>query len=77
MKVLLCGEFDAGEEALWRRALCAAMPEAAWLDRDAARAVPTEVQAAVVANPPPDVYKRQGLQRGVIAAEGGGPGGKL
>ena len=53
MKVLLCGDFDAGEEALWRRALCAAMPEAAWLDRAAARAVPTEVQAAVVANPPP------------------------
>ena len=53
MKVLLCGEFDAGEEAVWRRALCAAMPEAAWLDRAAARAAPTEVQAAVVANPPP------------------------
>jgi glyoxylate/hydroxypyruvate reductase A len=53
MKVLLCGEFDAGEEALWRQALCAAMPEAAWLDRAAARAEPTEVQAAVVANPPP------------------------
>ena len=53
MKVLLCGEFDAGEEAVWRRALCAAMPEAVWLDRAAARAAPTEVQAAVVANPPP------------------------
>lgn len=53
MKVLLCGEFDAGEEAVWRRALGAAMPEAVWLDQAAARAAPTEVQAAVVANPPP------------------------
>jgi glyoxylate/hydroxypyruvate reductase A len=53
MKVLLCGEFDAGEEAVWRRALGAAMPEAVWLDQAAARAAPAEVQAAVVANPPP------------------------
>jgi len=53
MKVLLCGEFAAGEEAVWRRALGAAMPEATWLDQAAALAAPTEVQAAVVANPPP------------------------
>lgn len=53
MKVLLCGEFDAGEEAAWRWALSAAMPEATWLDQAAAQAAPTEVQAAVVANPPP------------------------
>lgn len=52
MKVLLCGDFDAGEEAVWRQALGAAMPEVIWLDRASARAAPTEVQAAVVANPP-------------------------
>ncbi len=53
MKVLLCGDFDAGEEALWRQALRAALPEATWLDRAGAHAAPAEVQAAVVANPPP------------------------
>ncbi|HSM21255.1 MAG TPA: glyoxylate/hydroxypyruvate reductase A, partial [Rubrivivax sp.] len=53
MKVLLCGEMDAAEAALWHDALAAAMPEATWLDTAAARAQPAEVQAAVVANPPP------------------------
>jgi len=53
MKVLLCGAFDAGEHQVWLQALGAAMPEAAWLDLAAARAAPAEVQAAVVANPPP------------------------
>jgi glyoxylate/hydroxypyruvate reductase len=53
MKVLLCGEMDAAEMAVWRKALAAAMPEASWLDRDAARAQAKDVQAAVVANPAP------------------------
>jgi glyoxylate/hydroxypyruvate reductase A len=53
MKVLLCGDLDAAERAEWLSALAAAMPEAQWLDLDAARAAPAVVQAAVVANPPP------------------------
>jgi len=53
MKVLLCGDMDAAELALWRQALAAALPEARWLDLAAARADPGAVQAAVVANPPP------------------------
>ena len=53
MKVLLCGDMDAAETAQWHDALAAAMPEARWLDLAAARARPAEVQAAVVANPPP------------------------
>ena len=53
MKVLLCGDFDADERGHWLQALSAAMPEAQWLDLDAARLQPTQVQAAVVANPPP------------------------
>jgi glyoxylate/hydroxypyruvate reductase len=53
MKVLLCGDFDAAEHTQWLNALQAAMPEAQWLDADAARTDPGAVQAAVVANPPP------------------------
>jgi glyoxylate/hydroxypyruvate reductase len=53
MKLLLCGELDAGEMQAWRQALAEAMPEATWLDLAAARAAPGEVVAAVVANPPP------------------------
>ncbi len=53
MKVLLCGDMAADEWAVWRDALAYAMPEALWLDREAALALPQEVQAAVVANPPP------------------------
>ena len=53
MKVLLCGDMDAAELARWRQALAAALPEAIWLDRAAARADAGAVQAAVVANPPP------------------------
>ena len=53
MKVLLCGDMDAAEAQLWREALSAALPEASWLDADTARAQADEVQAAVVANPPP------------------------
>ncbi len=51
--MLLCGEMDAAESATWRDALAAALPEASWLDLAAARARPDQVQAAVVANPPP------------------------
>lgn len=53
MKVLLCGDLDAAEYAEWHQALSTAMPEAQWLDLAAARAQANEVQAAVVANPPP------------------------
>ena len=53
MKVLLCGDMDVAETAQWHDALAAALPEARWLDMAAARARPAEVQAAVVANPPP------------------------
>jgi len=53
MKVLLCGDFDPGERQAWLAALTAAMPEALWLDLDAARREPGAVAAAVVANPAP------------------------
>jgi len=53
MNVLLCGDFDPGEEDRWRRALAGAMPSVRWLDLAAARAEPAAVEAAVVANPPP------------------------
>lgn len=53
MKVLLCGDFDAAELADWLAALSLAMPEAQWLGPDQARDAGAEVQAAVVANPPP------------------------
>jgi glyoxylate/hydroxypyruvate reductase len=53
MKLLLCGSFDAGEEDIWRTALAAALPEAELLAPDGARACASEVQAAIVANPPP------------------------
>ena len=61
MKLLLCGSFDRGEEAVWREALAAALPEARLLDADAARACAPEVLAAIVANPPPGSL--QGLPR--------------
>ncbi len=48
MQVLLAGEIDAA----WRQALAAALPEATWVD-DAA-----EVEAAIVANPPPGALAR-------------------
>ena len=53
MKLVLCGRFEAGELQAWQQALCAALPEATWLDVAAARAEPFEVTAAVVANPAP------------------------
>jgi len=53
MKVMLCADMDEAEARLWRQALSAALPEAQWLDPDAARCHADTVQAAVVANPPP------------------------
>jgi glyoxylate/hydroxypyruvate reductase len=53
MKLLLCGQMPAAEWTAWRDALTVALPEASWLDIDAARQEPTAVVAAVVANPPP------------------------
>lgn len=53
MNILLCGDFDDDEATRWQRALAAAMPEAHWLSLAQARAEPAQVQAAVVANPPP------------------------
>ena len=53
MKLLLSGSFDPGEEAVWREALAAALPEAQLLDAEAARACAPEVVAAIVASPPP------------------------
>lgn len=61
MNILLCGEFEASELHDWQQSLRAALPEARWLDRDAARAVADTVQVAVVANPPPGSL--QGLPR--------------
>ncbi|WP_326534639.1 2-hydroxyacid dehydrogenase [Pseudorhodoferax sp.] len=53
MNIVLCGDFDAAEARDWQQALAAAMPEAHWLSPGQARAAPAQVQAAVVANPPP------------------------
>jgi len=61
VKLLLCGELGAAEWRVWHAALAAALPEATWLDLDAARRHADEVQAAVVANPPPGSL--QGLPR--------------
>ncbi|MDQ2780574.1 MAG: glyoxylate/hydroxypyruvate reductase A, partial [Pseudomonadota bacterium] len=61
MKVLLCGDFDAPERKSWLDALTRAMPEAFWLDTEAARQAPDDVLAAVVANPAPGSL--QGLPR--------------
>ena len=53
MNVLLCGDFDPGEEDTWRAALTAALPSAHWFDLAAARAADDSIEVAVVANPPP------------------------
>ena len=53
MNILLCDDLSPAEHAEWLSALSTAMPEARWLDGDAARREPAAVQAAVVANPPP------------------------
>lgn len=56
---LLTGRFDPGEEAEWLDALTRALPERPWWTLERARARPTAVVAAVVANPPPGAL--QGL----------------
>lgn len=61
MKVLLAGDIEPAEWQHWRDALAAALPEAEWLDREAALRAAPEVRAAVVANPPPGSL--QGLPR--------------
>ena len=61
MKLLLCGNFDPGEEELWHQALAAALPEAQLLSREAALRNADAVLAAIVANPPPGSL--QGLPR--------------
>jgi glyoxylate/hydroxypyruvate reductase A len=53
MKVVLAGDFDTAERALWLEVLGAALPEAQWLSVEQARAAPNGAIAAVVANPPP------------------------
>lgn len=53
MKLLLAGNFDPGEEGVWRAALQAALPEAALLTPAQAQQAAPEVVAAIVANPPP------------------------
>ena len=53
MKLLLSGSFEPGEEELWRQAFAAALPEAQLLNRATALRCAHEVQAAIVANPPP------------------------
>jgi glyoxylate/hydroxypyruvate reductase A len=53
MNILLSGEFEAAELHVWQQSLCAALPDARWLDRERALAVADTVQVAVVANPPP------------------------
>jgi glyoxylate/hydroxypyruvate reductase A len=61
MEILLDGEFDPPERAAWLGALKAALPEAQWLDREAAHRRPESVRVAVVANPFPGSL--QGLPR--------------
>ncbi len=59
MICLLCGDFDPSEEAAWRAAFAAALPQALLWRLDEARATPRAVQVALVANPPPGAL--QGL----------------
>jgi glyoxylate/hydroxypyruvate reductase len=56
MQVLLCGSFDAPERDQWLQALRQAVPEADWCLEPG-----PEVEAAVVANPPP--HQLQGMPR--------------
>jgi glyoxylate/hydroxypyruvate reductase A len=53
IKLLFCADLDPAEAATWRHHLAAALPEADWLDADAAHAAPAAACAAVVANPRP------------------------
>jgi len=55
MKVLLAGEIDA----VWRRELDAAMPEADWVEREGQDDSGDDAEAAVVANPPPGALAGQ------------------
>ena len=59
MKVVLTGQLGPQEEARWRAELAAALPAVTWLDPAQARAQAAQVEAAVVANPPPGAL--QGL----------------
>jgi glyoxylate/hydroxypyruvate reductase A len=61
MNVLLCGRFDADEQAVWQRELAAACPGVHWFDLESARRAPDTIEVAVVANPPPGSL--QGLGR--------------
>lgn len=52
MTILLCGDFEAGEQAAWAAALSRALPaESLATDRDGAD--PATIDVAIVANPPP------------------------
>lgn len=53
MDVLLCGALDAEERRAWLAALGAALPEARFVDLEAARASPEGIEIAAVANPAP------------------------
>ncbi len=53
MDVLLCGALDEGERRAWLAALEAALPEARFVDLEAARAAPGSIEIALVANPAP------------------------
>jgi glyoxylate/hydroxypyruvate reductase A len=61
MEILFDGDLDPTERAAWLAALKDALPEARWLDREAARRRPESVRVAVVANPLPGSL--QGLPR--------------
>lgn len=52
MTILLCGDFDAGEQAAWQAALARALPGET-LVTDRAACDPAAIDIAVVANPPP------------------------
>ena len=53
MQLLLCGDFDAAEQAEWAQALRAALPgHTLWLHRDESPD-PAAIAVAIVANPPP------------------------
>ena len=52
MTILLCGNFEAGEQAAWQLALAQALP-AETLVTDRAACDPDTIDIAIVANPPP------------------------
>jgi glyoxylate/hydroxypyruvate reductase len=59
MDILLSGTFGAREREAWRQTLAAVFPSGRWLDDAQAKATPSSVRAAVVANPAPGAL--QGL----------------